>query len=66
MDKMFLGMVAAAPTILAALAASAATAAITDGVTVNDYVRDNPAGPGFAQPSGANGTSARFLCTIGL
>jgi hypothetical protein len=32
-------MVAAAPTILAV---SAATAAITDGVTVNDYGRDNP------------------------
>jgi len=63
MDKVFLGMVAAAPTILAV---SAATAAITDGVTVNDYGRDNPAGPDFAQPSGANGTSARFLCTVGL
>jgi hypothetical protein len=55
MYKMFLGMGAAAPRILAVSA-----------VTVNDYGRDNPAGLDFAQPSGAKVTSARFLRTVGL
>ena len=48
--------VAAAATILAASAASAATA-IIDGITVNDYGRATPAGPNFAQPGVGTGTA---------
>jgi PEP-CTERM motif len=45
-----------AATLLAASAASAATA-IIDGITVNDYGRVNPAGPDFTQPGFAAGTA---------
>jgi hypothetical protein len=49
MNKIFLGVMGAAATILGASAASAGSA-IIDGITVNDYGRVNPAGPDFAQP----------------
>jgi hypothetical protein len=54
MNKIFLGVIGAAATILAASAASAATA-IIDGITVNDYGRVNPAGPDYAQPGVGTG-----------
>ena len=56
MNKIFLGVIGAAATILAASAASAATA-IIDGITVNDYGRVNPAGPDYAQPGVGTGTA---------
>jgi hypothetical protein len=56
MTKILLGVVGAAATILAASAASAATAVI-DGVSVNDYGRVNPAGPDFVQPGVGTGTA---------
>jgi PEP-CTERM motif len=56
MNKTLLGIVGAAATILAASAASAATAVI-DGITVNDYGRVNPASPDFAQPGVGTGTA---------
>lgn len=56
MSKIFLSVAAAGAMILAASAASAATA-IIDGVTVNDYGRVNPAGPDYAQPGVGTGTA---------
>src|SRR5271168_2755987 len=56
MNKVLLGVIGAAATILTASAASAATA-IIDGITVNDYGRVNPAGPDFAQPGVGTGTA---------
>src|ERR1700683_3967623 len=56
MNKIFLGVIGAAATILGASAASAASA-IIDGITVNDYGRANPAGPDFAQPGFGTGTA---------
>jgi hypothetical protein len=56
MTKVFLGMVGVAATILAASAASAATATI-DGITVSDYGRVNPAAPDVAQPGVGTGTA---------
>lgn len=56
MSKIFLSVAAAGAMILAASAASAATA-IIDGVTVNDYGRANPAGPDYAQPGVGTGTA---------
>ncbi|MGC2787116.1 MAG: PEP-CTERM sorting domain-containing protein [Roseiarcus sp.] len=56
MNKMLLGVASAAATILAASAASAATANI-DNITVSDYGRVNPAAPGFAQPGIGTGTA---------
>jgi len=56
MNKIFLGVIGAAATILGASAASAASA-IIDGVTVNDYGRVNPAGPDYAQPGVGTGTA---------
>ena len=56
MNKMILGCLGAAATILAASAASAATATI-DGITVSDYGRVNPAAPNFAQPGVGAGTA---------
>jgi len=56
MNRILLGVVGAAATILAASAATAATAVI-DGITVNDYGRVNPAGPNFAQPGVGTGTA---------
>ncbi len=56
MSKMFMCVVCAAATILAAPAASAATA-IIDGITVSDYGRVNPAAPDFAQPGVGTGTA---------
>jgi hypothetical protein len=56
MNKILFSVVGAAATILAASAASAATA-IIDGITVNDYGSVNPAGPNFAQPGFATGTA---------
>jgi hypothetical protein len=56
MNKILLGVVGGAATILAASAASAASA-IIDGITVNDYGRVNPAGPDFAQPGVGTGTA---------
>jgi hypothetical protein len=53
---MFLGVIGAAATILAASAASAATATI-DGITVSDYGRVNPAAPDVAQPGVGTGTA---------
>jgi hypothetical protein len=47
---------AAGAMILAASAASAATA-IIDGITVNDYGHVNPAGPDYAQPGVGTGTA---------
>src|ERR1700728_3559029 len=56
MNKIFLGVIGAAATILAASAASAASA-IIDNITVNDYGRVNPAGPDYAQPGVGSGTA---------
>src|ERR1700733_12409410 len=56
MNKILLGVIGAAATILGASAASAASA-IIDGITLNDYGRANPAGPDFAQPGFATGTA---------
>ena len=56
MNKILLGVIGAAATILGASAASAASA-IIDGITVNDYGRANPAGPDFAQPGFGTGTA---------
>ena len=56
MNKVLLGVAAAAATILAASAASAATA-IIDGITVSDHGRVNPAVPDFAQPGVGTGTA---------
>ena len=56
MNKIFVGVIGAAVTILGASAASAASA-IIDGITVNDYGRVNPAGPDFAQPGFAAPTA---------
>jgi hypothetical protein len=56
MNKIFLGVIGAAATILGASAASAASA-IIDGITVNDYGRVNPAGPDYAQPGVGTGTA---------
>ena len=56
MSKIFLSVAAAGAMILAASAASAATA-IIDGITVNDYGRVNPAGPDYAQPGVGTGTA---------
>jgi hypothetical protein len=56
MNKIFLGVIGAAMTILGASAASAASA-IIDGITVNDYGRVNPAGPDFGQPGVGTGTA---------
>ena len=56
MNKVLLGVIGAAATILTASAASAASA-IIDGITVNDYGRVNPAGPDFAQPGVGTGTA---------
>jgi hypothetical protein len=56
MNKVLLGVIGAAATILTASAASAASA-IIDGITVNDYGRVNPAGPDFAQPGVGSGTA---------
>ena len=56
MNKILLGVAGAAATILAASAASAATANI-DGITVNDYGRVNPAAPNFGQPGVGTGTA---------
>jgi hypothetical protein len=55
-SKIFLSVAAAGAMILAASAASAATA-IIDGITVNDYGRVNPAGPDYAQPGVGTGTA---------
>jgi PEP-CTERM motif len=55
-SKSFLSAAAAGAMILAASAASAATA-IIDGITVNDYGRVNPAGPDYAQPGVGTGTA---------
>ncbi len=56
MNKLLLGVIGAAATILTASGASAASA-IIDGITVNDYGRVNPAGPDFAQPGVGTGTA---------
>jgi hypothetical protein len=56
MNKVLLGVIGAAATILTASAASAASA-IIDGITVNDYGRVNPAGPDVAQPGVGTGTA---------
>ena len=56
MNKVLLGVAGAAATILAASAASAATA-IIDGITVSDYGRVSPAAPDFAQPGVGTGTA---------
>src|ERR1700733_4645569 len=56
MNKILLGVIGAAATVLGASAASAASA-IIDAITVNDYGRANPAGPDFAQPGFATGTA---------
>jgi hypothetical protein len=56
MNKVLLGVIGAAATILTASAASAASA-IINGITVNDYGRVNPAGPDFAQPGVGTGTA---------
>ena len=56
MNKIFLGVIGAAATILGASAASAATA-IIDGITVNDYGRVNPAGPTMPSPALRTGTA---------
>ncbi len=56
MNKVLLGVIGAAATILGASAASAASA-IIDGITVNDYGRVNPAGPDYAQPGVGTGTA---------
>ena len=54
MNKIFLGVIGVAATILGASAASAVT---IDGITVNDYGRVNPAGPDYAQPGVGTGTA---------
>ena len=54
MNKIFLGVIGAAATILGASAASAVT---IDGITVNEYGRVNPAGPDYAQPGFGTGTA---------
>jgi hypothetical protein len=54
MNKMFLGVAGAVATILAASAASAAT---IDGITVSDYGRVSPAAPNVAQPGVGTGTA---------
>lgn len=56
MNKMLVGLVGAAATILAGSAASAATA-IIDGVTVNDYGRVSTGAPDVAQPGVGAGTA---------
>ena len=56
MSKIFLSIAVAGAMILAASAASAATA-IIDGITLNDYGRVNPAGPDYAQPGVGTGTA---------
>ena len=50
MNKIHLGAVVAAATILAA-------SAIIDNISVNDYGRVNPAGPDYAQPGVGTGTA---------
>jgi PEP-CTERM motif len=56
--KIVLSGVAAAATILAGSAASAAVqTAIIDGITVIDYGRADPARPGLAQPGVGTGTA---------
>jgi hypothetical protein len=65
MTKILLGVLGAAATILAASAASAATATI-DGITVNDYGRVNPAGPNFAQPGVGTGTAQIQIGQVGV
>ena len=58
MGKVLLSVVAAAATILAGSAASAAVQTATiDGITVIDYGRADPARPGFAQPGVGTGTA---------
>ena len=54
MNKIFLGVIGVAATILGASAASAVT---IDGITVNEYGRVNPAGPDYAQPGFGTGTA---------
>jgi PEP-CTERM motif len=54
MNKIFVGVIGAAAAILGASAASAVT---IDGITVNEYGRVNPAGPGYAQPGFGTGTA---------
>jgi hypothetical protein len=54
MNKIFLGVIGAAATILGASAASAAT---IDTITVNEYGRVNPAAPDYAQPGFGTGTA---------
>jgi len=54
MNKIFLGVIGAAATILGVSAASAVT---IDGITVNEYGRVNPAGPDYAQPGVGTGTA---------
>jgi hypothetical protein len=54
MNKIFLGVIGVAATILGASAASAVT---IDGITVNEYGRVNPAGPDYAQPGSGTGTA---------
>ena len=54
MNKIFLGVIGAAATILGASAASAVT---IDGITVNEYGRVNPAGPDYAQPGFGTGAA---------
>jgi hypothetical protein len=54
MNRIFLGVIGAAATILGASAASAVT---IDGITVNDYGRVHPAGPDYAQPGVGTGTA---------
>ena len=54
MNRIFLGVISAAATILGASAASAVT---IDGITVYEYGRVNPAGPDYAQPGFGTGTA---------
>jgi hypothetical protein len=54
MNKIFVGVLGAAATILGASAASAVT---IDGITVNEYGRVNPTGPDYAQPGFGSGTA---------
>ena len=54
MNKIFLGVIGAAATILGASAASAVT---IDGITVYEYGRVNPAGPDYAQLGFGTGTA---------
>jgi hypothetical protein len=54
MNKIFLGVIGVAATILGASAASAVT---IDGITVNEYGRVNPARPDYAQPGVGTGTA---------